>query len=426
METMKGFRIAGAFAGGNVMGGFWLADLDEVGNVVSERYWHFPLGGPLGFRMFKSTADGGIVLGGAGADTYGNPDYWIARLDSSGDVVWERTFGGDQDDNLIGVQEMRDGGILMLGRSDSEPNWSPFGGGDKISPNYGWDDAWVIRLDRNGNKLWEQSYGGIGFDDVRSALETEDGGMLLGCYSTSPASGNKSTAIPGEWHSWFIRVDSLGNKLWERSSAAPGPDIVKGTPDGGWVCAGVTSYFGDLDYGASRMDRNGNVIWEMAVGGTSYDSFMQAAETLDGGLMLVGYSLSDVDGNKTVASNGYYDVWAVKLASEPICDSDGDGVLDDRDLCPDTHPGAVVDTHGCSMRQLVPCDGQWMDHRDYVRRVAHVAKRFCKAELISRKQWFRLVAAASQSDCGREREREELKRRIDKLRKGLTSLGAAP
>ena len=77
LETADGFRIAGAMEGGTVTGGFWLANLDGAGNVVSERFWHFPIGGALGFRMFKPMPDGGFVLGASGGD------YWIARLDAS-------------------------------------------------------------------------------------------------------------------------------------------------------------------------------------------------------------------------------------------------------------------------------------------------------------------------------------------------------
>ena len=305
----------------------------------------------------------------------------------------------------------------MLGTSDSEPNWLPFGGGDKTSPYYGATDAWVLRLDENGQKLWEQSFGGSGTDDAWAALEMDDGGFVLGCYSTSPADGNKTSTAVGDWHSWFIGVDAFGNKLWERSSTGSGPDIVKGT-DRGLVVAGHGSGFGDSDYGVSRVDRHGNLVWEVIVGGSRDDTLMQAAETLDGGLILVGFSLSDVDGNKTVRNHGHYDFWVVKVGPDPVCDSDNDGVGDYWDLCPDTPAAAMVNARGCSIKQLVPCEGPWKNHREYVQKVAQKAKQFYKAKIISRKQWFRAVAAATQSDCGREEERREFRRMMERLLNG--------
>ena len=86
-------------------------------------------------------------------------------------------------------------------------------------------------------------------------------------------------------------------------------------------------------------------------------------------------------------------------------DSDGDGVPDDQDQCPDTQAGAIVDEHGCSIDQLVPCAGPrsgdvWENHGKYVSAVTDAAGAFQKANLITEEQKDAIVATAAQSNCG--------------------------
>jgi Protein of unknown function (DUF3455) len=86
-------------------------------------------------------------------------------------------------------------------------------------------------------------------------------------------------------------------------------------------------------------------------------------------------------------------------------DTDGDGVADSLDACPDTEPGAVVDANGCSIDQLVPCSGPisgglWRNHGQYVSSVAHAAETFVHSGLITEAQAEEIVLHAAQSQCG--------------------------
>jgi hypothetical protein len=113
-------------------------------------------------------------------------------------------------------------------------------------------------------------------------------------------------------------------------------------------------------------------------------------------------SASGADGNKTTPGYGDYDFWAVKLGPELPPDSDGDGVANDRDNCPDTAPGEAVDANGCSIEQLCPCTGPWRNHGEYVNRLSEVANRFEGAGLISRQKKLELIRQAAASDCGKQ------------------------
>lgn len=111
------------------------------------------------------------------------------------------------------------------------------------------------------------------------------------------------------------------------------------------------------------------------------------------------------DGNLygTTSTGGSGDSGIIFRVNMPEIDTDGDGVLDDQDECPNTAPGAIVDASGCSIEQLVPCDGPWKNHGQYVSAVTAVANDFLNADLIDKHQRNAIVRAAAQSDCGKKR-----------------------
>jgi hypothetical protein len=87
----------------------------------------------------------------------------------------------------------------------------------------------------------------------------------------------------------------------------------------------------------------------------------------------------------------------------PVSDADGDGVPDAHDQCPNTPTGEVVNAGGCSISQLVPPDGPWKNHGQYVSTVAHVAGEFMAQGLITGAQKGEIVSAAARSDVGKKR-----------------------
>ena len=95
-------------------------------------------------------------------------------------------------------------------------------------------------------------------------------------------------------------------------------------------------------------------------------------------------------------------VWLVKLGPEPL-DRDRDGIPDDADLCPDTPPGAIVDTHGCSIDQLCPCAGPWKNHGDYLNSTISTSAAFLREGLITAADRRELIKQAAASDCGKTR-----------------------
>jgi hypothetical protein len=125
------------------------------------------------------------------------------------------------------------------------------------------------------------------------------------------------------------------------------------------------------------------------------------------GPILAEFNYVGVDRVTFTPSPGSIFVMDNLRVSVPL-DSDGDGVLDPDDACPSTAPGAVVDSHGCSIEQLAPCDGPakggtWKNHGQYVATVTKVAQSFRRAKLITTREMADIVRAAAKSKCGKKR-----------------------
>ena len=102
---------------------------------------------------------------------HGVGEFWGHKLDANGDLVWRRYFGGTNNDRVNQVIEAQDSGILMIGASESNDF--------DVTDSRGSYDFWAVRLDQEGNLIWEQSYGGSEIDIAYSAVTTSDGGYLL-------------------------------------------------------------------------------------------------------------------------------------------------------------------------------------------------------------------------------------------------------
>lgn len=276
--------------------------------------------------------DGGMVIGGESSSTngthasaaYGAKDFWLVRLDASGGLVWERSYGGVGDDRLYALALARSNRVILAGSSSSPPS------GNKASLNYGVEDFWVILVDANGQIVWERSFGGAGKDFATCVAETEDGGFVVGGYSQSPVSGNKTAPLRGSGDFWLVRLDASGNKLWDQSYGGAGDDCAFSlvlVPGGSMVLAGnsdsvpggnkTSPNYGYYDLWVLGLDSAGNILWDQDYGGDSDDGYysVSLARTADGNLYLGTESLSGATGNKTSAGFGMQDYWVLKLDS---------------------------------------------------------------------------------------------------------------
>lgn len=293
------------------------------------------------------TPDGGCIVAGDSfsgrtgnkdSDNYGGRDGWVLRLDARGNKLWEANLGGTGHEMLFSVQNTVDGGFILAGESSSPPS------GNKTSPFFGNTDFWVVRLDADGNKVWDKSFGGSHTDRAFTVAPTSDGGFLVGGVSYSLADGNKTAppfldpAVTGLAQDyWVVRLDAAGNKMWDKTYGGFWWDTLvdaRQTPDNGFILAGFsdsaadgnktsTNFSMSPDFWVVRTDGSGNMLWDKSFGGVGADQAVKIIVTDDGGFLVGGTTLSDIGGNKsTPFFGGSWDYWVVRL------DADGNKLWD--------------------------------------------------------------------------------------------------
>ncbi|MEL7021368.1 MAG: hypothetical protein AAGK47_07170, partial [Bacteroidota bacterium] len=280
-------------------------------------------------HAIASVNDGGFIFAGATESepsgdiqeaSKGGFDYWIVRTDSEGQMIWNKRFGGDGRDKVWSVIQTSDGGFLVGGESDSDI------GGDRSVPNRGGLDYWIIKIDSAGNKQWDRAIGGNDEDILRTIVKTEDNGYLLGGYSLSNRSGEKSADSYGDRDFWVVKIDQIGNIQWDRTFGGADRDqllSIKPTFDnefilGGWSQSDIsgvktTPTYGGNDFWVVKMTENGDMVWDVTYGGDNEDVLQDIEPTSDGSFVLGGFSRSSISGNKISASLGEQDFYIIKI-----------------------------------------------------------------------------------------------------------------
>ncbi len=239
--------------------------LDADGNPI----WNHTFVGQPTNVVAKVVAleDGTFVVGGRAR----NPerlmryDYWLARHASDGTLLWSRLYGGNGEENLRAIQPLPGGGFLLAGDSSSLPS------GIKTALNYGTNDYWVVRVDDDGEVIWDRSYGGSRNDWAYDLRLMPGGGFAVAGGSESPADGTRGLPGYGGMDGWVIRCDSLGEPIWEHAS-----------------------------------------------GGANADGVFSFAVAPDGGLLLGADTSSTTNDSKTVPLFGATDLWTIRLGPEIV------------------------------------------------------------------------------------------------------------
>ena len=220
----------------------------------------------------QQTSDGGyIVAGYTNSFGAGNSDLFLIKVNSSGNIIWVKTYGGINDDNASSVQQTSDGGYIVAGSTYS------FGAGDR--------DFFLIKVNSSGNIIWAKTYGGTSGEWANSAQQTSDGGyIVVGLTWSFGASGGDI---------FLVKTDANGNVQWAKTYGGAGwdqPYSVQQTSDGGYILTGETTSFGagNRDFFLIKTDANGNVQWAKTYGGTNWDQAFSVQQTSDGGYIVAG------------------------------------------------------------------------------------------------------------------------------------------
>ena len=303
---------------------YWLVKLDATGNISWEKSFGF-LGNDIGISVMQ-TNDQGYILsgildvtasGGQGntsraSQRHAGGDYWILKLNSSGNLEWSHYFGGNFTDTPEGIVQTNDNGYIIAGGSDSEDT--------DISNNIGSYDFWIVKIDASGNLVWEKSFGGTEIDEAKGIVKSNDGNFVIAGETRS--NSIDVTSNNGAADLWLIKIDNDGNLLWEKNLGGSSFDVARSistTQDNGFLLVGssrsndgdVSQNKGQNDAWVVKVDASGNMQWEIAVGGSNIDFSYGVTELNNGSVIAVGDTSSN-DGN-IIENKGFSDLLLIKI-----------------------------------------------------------------------------------------------------------------
>lgn len=307
---------------------YWVVKLDASGSIE----WQKTFGGSSFENAYaiQQTTDGGYIVAGAATSNDGDVtghhgsstssfDYWIVKLDASGNIQWQKVYGGSNNDFANAIQQTSDGGYIIAGASNSNDI--------DVTGNHGNYDYWIVKLDDEGSIEWQKSFGGSDEDRASSVRQTIDGGYVVAGFSRSnngDVTGHHGSVGYPDY--WILKLDDHGNMQWKKSlgysSSDYGTCIVQ-TPDKGYVLTGrayfagsVYGFYGDFDYCVIKLDEAGNTTWQKLLGGSLADYSTCIGLTNDGGYIVGGYSYSGGIGSDHHGNNSTADYWIVKFGTD--------------------------------------------------------------------------------------------------------------
>ena len=303
---------------------FWISKLSNSGEISWEKSFGYS-GSDNGYSIIQ-TNDNGYLISGvldvSASDGEGNSrmsssrhaggDYWVIKLDQNGTQQWSRYFGGSFTDTAYASTQTQNGDYIIVGSSDSDDI--------DIENNKGTYDFWVIKISSSGTLIWEKSFGGNEIDEALDILTTNDGNFLI-CGNTRSMNSNVSLNN-GAADSWVVKINLEGELLWEKSfggSSFDGSKAIIETHDNEYIIVGnsrsenidLTNNNGQNDAWIFKINQNGILQWQTSLGGTNIDLLMDVTELENGSIVAVGNSSSsdlDISENK-----GFTDLLLIQI-----------------------------------------------------------------------------------------------------------------
>jgi hypothetical protein len=229
-------------------------------------------------NYIEQTTDGGYIIAGSQNDSLGYYDLFVLKLNANGDYKWHRTFGPNRNEYAKTIHETTDGYILVGDTGDSLNNY----------------DITVFHLDTLGNKIWSKSYGDSLANGSQGIISTSDGNYLF--YGETEVS-------PGSWFDAFLeKIDKNGNSLWKHKYGGTEADAIFSvveTTDGGFACTGYSNSYNNnqpLDLIILKTDASGKLLWQQTYGGTGIDiGYELVKSTADNGYIITGKTFTTSD-----------------------------------------------------------------------------------------------------------------------------------
>ena len=273
--------------------GFWDVYLVKTDSKGGEE-WSVTFGGSgseMGYSVQETSDRGYVISGVTNSFGAGEVDVYLLKTDSQGTEIWNRTFGGSNWDESYSVQETKDGGFIVAGKTLS------FGAGGY--------DVYLVKVGSEGEEEWSRTFGGPNNEAGWSVQETRDGGYIITGHTDSYGAGAADV--------YLVKIGLNGEEEWSKTFGGSSWDVgvsVQQTRDGGYVIAGYTDSFGagGFDVYLVKANSQGEEDWGMTFGGPTQDYGGFVLITRDGEYVIGGYTDS--------FGAGGYDVYLLKVDSQ--------------------------------------------------------------------------------------------------------------
>jgi len=318
--TSNDFDVAGGGFNGPLED-YWIVKTDSQCNIQ----WQKCFGGTSldWAKGILQTRDSNFVIAGwaestdGGIDTsYGGADAWIIKYNNTGNLLWKKMYGGSASDYIFSITESNTGSLYLAGMTTSNDI--------NVNGNHGGEDAWALKLDANGNLVWQKCIGGSAGDALSTVIMNSIGQIVL--IGGTVSNDGDITGNHGSGDALVVVLDTSGSIIWQNCYGGFGGDGGNSgsfTSDSGLVLAiGTNSYDnfvtcnnGLVDFYILKLDSIGNIQWDKCLGGTQDEEPLSIIQTRDQGYIISGYTLSndfDVSGNHSAFNE--WDIWVVKLA----------------------------------------------------------------------------------------------------------------
>ncbi|MCX8092980.1 MAG: hypothetical protein N3E50_02285 [Candidatus Goldbacteria bacterium] len=273
--TDNGYIIVGeTYSLGNGSGDVYLIKTNSLG----DSQWSYTFGGlnSDGGNAVKQTTDGGYIIAGVTYSGYGGADIYLIKTNNLGNNIWSKIFGSSYNNEFgYDVIQIANGDYIIVGET--------------CFTDTGNCNITLIKIDGDGNTIWNNNYGGNDNYLGRSIIETNDGYYVI--------AGGISSSQTSNLDVFLMKVDSSGNSIWSKNYGGAYYDFghsVKQTQDGGFIIVGLTETtgVGDLNICLIKTDSNGNLIWNNTFGGNNNDYGYSVETTTDGGYIIAGTTYS--------------------------------------------------------------------------------------------------------------------------------------
>ena len=257
------------------------------------------------------TASNGLGNAKTTQKQHAGGDVWAIKLNSFGELIWSRFFGGSFTDTPFGAVETSDKSYIIAASSDSEDF--------NISKNKGTYDFWILKISNKGDLIWEKSFGGSEIDEPRGITKTNDNNFIV--VGNTRSSDKDVTKNNGGADVWLLKINTEGNLIWEKTIGGSSFDIansISKTQDDNFIISGNTRSSnadfinkGQNDAWILKIDTDGNKIWQKFLGGSKNEFLFDAVELSNKSIIAIGESSSS-DGDIT-ENKGFSDALIIKI-----------------------------------------------------------------------------------------------------------------